>query len=287
MVADMTEIAADADPPAYTVPMSLSPSRVGSFTSCPMQFRFSSIQKLPEPPGIATTKGTIVHRALDDFIKAFPDALPDDAERHLLEIGRRAFTEYLTRPGVQALWWPRFRRIATWFIANERHRREQGFRTVATEINGKITLDGLAGPFEVTARADRIDYRADIGYAVIDYKTGTPPSTKMVEKGWNPQLPLEAAMLAEGGFDGVEAGATAHLLYMRLSGGRVAGEEKPVKLEVEAAVAGAVEGVGKLVHRFDDAKTPYLSQPRPQFLNIYGDYDHLARVKEWRGGRRR
>ena len=65
MVANMTEIAADADPPAYTVPMSLSPSRVGSFTSCPMQFRFSSIQKLPEPPGIATTKGTIVHRALE------------------------------------------------------------------------------------------------------------------------------------------------------------------------------------------------------------------------------
>ena len=30
-----------------------------------MQFRFASIQKLPEAPGVATTKGTIVHRALE------------------------------------------------------------------------------------------------------------------------------------------------------------------------------------------------------------------------------
>ena len=48
--------------PVFPVPTSLSPSRVSSFTSCPMQFRFSSIEKLPEPPGVATTRGTIVHQ---------------------------------------------------------------------------------------------------------------------------------------------------------------------------------------------------------------------------------
>ena len=46
------------------MPTSLSPSRVESFTSCPLAFRFSSIEKLPEPPSPHAVKGTLVHRAL-------------------------------------------------------------------------------------------------------------------------------------------------------------------------------------------------------------------------------
>ena len=34
------------------------------------------------------------------------------------------------------------------------------------------------------------------------------------------------------------------------------------------------------IRRYDDPRTPYLSQPRPSFAG-YGDYDHLARVQEW------
>jgi ATP-dependent helicase/nuclease subunit B len=279
-------------PPVAARPRRLSVTRIETLVRDPYSIYASHILRLlpldplDADPG-AAERGTIVHRALDDFVRAYPDDLPEDALPRLIEFGRKAFAGNLARPGVRALWWPRFRRIAEWFIANERYRREQGFRTAATEVRGAMTIEGRAGAFEITARADRIDYRADVGYAVIDYKTGTPPSNKQVEMGWNPQLPLEAAMLAKGGFATVEAGPTAHLLYMRLSGGRVPGEEKPVKLDVEAAVAGAVEGVTKLVHRFDGEATPYLSQPRPQFLNLYGEYDHLARVKEWRGGRRR
>ena len=51
----------------YDVPVSLSPSRVEAFTSCPMAFRFASIEKLPEPPGIHMTRGSLVHRALELF----------------------------------------------------------------------------------------------------------------------------------------------------------------------------------------------------------------------------
>src|SRR4249920_2595160 len=49
----------------YPVPTSLSPSRVDAFTSCPLAFRFSSIEKLPEPPSPYAVKGTLVHRALE------------------------------------------------------------------------------------------------------------------------------------------------------------------------------------------------------------------------------
>ncbi|MEM8987253.1 MAG: hypothetical protein AAGC95_11070 [Pseudomonadota bacterium] len=43
----------------------------------------------------------------------------------------------------------------------------------------------------------------------------------------------------------------------------------------------ARRGVADLIASYDDPKAPYLSQPRPQFQNAYGDYDHLARRKEW------
>ena len=57
----MTDLAATpTDTSGWTVPTSLSPSRVESFLSCPLAFRFSSIQKLPDPPGTATTRGSLV-----------------------------------------------------------------------------------------------------------------------------------------------------------------------------------------------------------------------------------
>ena len=43
------------------------------------------------------------------------------------------------------------------------------------------------------------------------------------------------------------------------------------------------QGLEKLIDLFGRPDTPYLSQPRPENLG-FGTYDHLARVKEWRGG---
>ena len=40
----------------------------------------------------------------------------------LLAFGRKAIGELLERPGVAHFWWPRFERIARWFIDNERAR---------------------------------------------------------------------------------------------------------------------------------------------------------------------
>ena len=50
---------------SFPVPTSLSPSRVEAFTSCPMAFRFASIERLPEAPQAHLTKGSLVHRALE------------------------------------------------------------------------------------------------------------------------------------------------------------------------------------------------------------------------------
>ena len=50
---------------ALPLPTSLSPSKVASFKDCALAFRFSNIDRLPEPPSPAATKGSLVHRALE------------------------------------------------------------------------------------------------------------------------------------------------------------------------------------------------------------------------------
>lgn len=275
-------------PPVEARPRELPVTRIETWLRDPYAvyarniLELKALDPLDAEPG-AADRGIIVHEVLDRFQKAHPDTLPDDAERRLLEIGQDVFDQQLAHPGVRAFWWPRFERIAEWFIAYERERRALGFHTVGAEVNGHLTLPGKAGDFRLTARADRIDARADIGLSVMDYKTGTVPTAPQVETGLTPQLSLEAAIAQAGGFEDIAAAPVAHLVYLKLSGGREPGKERVLKLDPADVADEAVARLSGLVARFDDPKTPYLSSRRPMFQGRSGDYDHLARVKEWRG----
>jgi ATP-dependent helicase/nuclease subunit B len=233
----------------------------------------------------AAERGIVIHRALEDFLKEFPAELPheDAAYARLIAIGRGAFGAALASPGVWAFWWPRFERIARWFVRRERERRKT-VQPIVTEAQGVITFDAPGGPFTLVARVDRVDRRLDDGRLVFsDYKTGEPPSKTAVVEGFAPQLPLEAAIAARGGFKGLPATETADLLYWRLGGGDPPAEIRSVAKEgeIEALVADAFAGLQGLIAAFDDPNTPYIASPRDNRALRYSDYDHLARVQEW------
>ena len=236
------------------------------------------LDPLQADPG-AAERGILIHAVLERFLKACPDELPADAYERLLDIGEQVFARVLVYPGVRAFWWPRFMRIAGWFVAAERDRRTEA-RPIAGEVSGELHLAGPAGPFLLTATADRIDRLADGGLALIDYKTGTVPTAPEVRAGVAPQLPLEAAIAACGGFAGVPAAPVRELSYWRMSGGEPAGEVKTVG-EVDALAAAARAGLERLIAVFDDPATPYVSRPRPGAAVRASDYDHLARLAEW------
>jgi len=229
----------------------------------------------------AADRGTIVHDALEVFMRAHLDSLPDDAEDRLIDVGRAAFGNHMTRPGVRAFWWPRFKRIAHWFITAERARRQDGATPAVVETEGIIEFDAPGGPFRLRARADRIDRLIAGGLAIIDYKTGMAATAPQAETGLEPQLPLEAAMAERGKFDGMDAGEVHALTYIRLSGGRVPGEIKTLSLDAHAVAENALEGLQQLVREYDQASKPYHSHLRPMKAREIGDYDHLARVREW------
>jgi ATP-dependent helicase/nuclease subunit B len=228
----------------------------------------------------AAEYGAAVHRALDAFVRAFPAALPDGAYDYLLSLGRDAFAALLDRPGVRAFWWPRFRRIGAWFLDGERARRAQIARSW-TEVTGSMVLAAPAGPFTLTAKADRIDQMADGTLAIIDYKTGSVPKAKEVAAGFAPQLPLEAAIARVGGFIDVPARPVSALAYWQLTGAEPAGKREPLADPDAELIESAVSGLETLIEAFDRPETAYLAQPRPAAAPRFSDYAHLARVREW------
>jgi len=224
----------------------------------------------------------LIHQALDKFVSAFPRALPADAEAQLLALGRAAFGPLLSRPGIWAFWWPRFERIAGWFLDQERERRHS-LAALVSETSGSRVFPAPGGDFELNAKADRIERRAD-GLVIVDYKTGTVPRESAVKRGLAPQLPLEAAIAEAGGFADVPAASVAALEYWRLSGLAVPGELKCIAegAEARALIGTALAGLQNLVAWFDDPATPYRAVPVARNAPRYSDYEHLERVKEWR-----
>ncbi|MCG5243135.1 double-strand break repair protein AddB [Azospirillum doebereinerae] len=281
-------LAPEPRPPLAARPRKLSVTAVETWMRDPYAIYaryvlgLGKLDPIAADPG-ASDRGQIIHATLDAFVREFPDALPPDALPRLLDLGRAAFGPLLrTHPDVWAFWWPRFERVAEWFVTLERGRRPR-LRPLATEVTGTLTLYGPGGPFTLTAKADRID-KGPEGLVVIDYKTGTPPSTREIELGFAPQLPLEAAIAEAGGFNGIDQGAVAELAFWRLAGGDPAGEEKPVKGDPATLAAEARAGLEELIRQFDDPATPYRSCPRPAMAPRYTDYAHLARIQEWSAG---
>lgn len=241
------------------------------------------LDPIDSDPG-AADRGNIIHKVLQTFIETYPTTIPEDAERRLLEIGEHEFGDHLSRPGVRAFWWPRFERIAAWFVDWQRERLTAGWEVSFAEDTGTLVVDAVEGGFKISAKPDRIDYRPDIGLSIIDYKTGQAPSKPQVESGLSPQLPLEALIAQNGGFLNVPSKLAAELMYVSLSGGRQPGKAEPLKVDVNEVIKSTWEGVSKLIVAFSDPNRAYLSRPRPQFESRFGHYDHLARVGEWQSG---
>ncbi|MDX6751118.1 double-strand break repair protein AddB [Geminicoccaceae bacterium 1502E] len=247
----------------------------------------SALDPLDADPG-AAERGQLVHAAVEDFVRKWPHALPAEPLEELLRLGRERFAEQAHRPLVAAVWWPRFVQIARWFVAVERQRRLE-IDAVRAELVGELVVDGPGGPVRVRARADRVEVGRD-GLRVVDYKTGVLPAAEEVRNGLSPQLSIEAAIALEGGFAEVHESGVAQVMLWSLKGGEEGGALLDPALsrgrEVRSAARLAEDaraGLEKLVRYFDDPAVPYVPVPRPEVAPRFSDYEHLARVAEWRG----
>jgi ATP-dependent helicase/nuclease subunit B len=272
-------------PPVALRPKALSVTRIERLIRDPYAVYARYVLGLEPLKPIATApdparRGIIFHAAIGDFLAAFPQALPADVAAELEAHGSRHFEQIADYPGLVSFWWPRFRRIARW-MAEEEPSLRNGVARVIAERNGAIDLTVRGEPFRLSCRADRIDLMADGTARIIDYKTGSVPSRKQVESGLSPQLTLQAAILARGGFQDVGGRDTANIAYVHLTGGDPAGEIKWIGLPVMDVAQKHLAELERLLTAYASEMQAYIPRFGMEKDEDESDYDHLSRFREW------
>src|SRR6476661_1144787 len=134
---------------------SLSPSRAADFKTCPLLYRFRTIDRLPERKSLAAVRGTLVHSVLERLYDLPAAKRTVEAAQELLE---PAWAELREEPGVAEL-----------FAVVQ----DDGAETApsAPESVEARLPDGLL----LRGFVDRLDVAPSGALRVVDYKTGAVP----------------------------------------------------------------------------------------------------------------
>ncbi|MCM3515292.1 PD-(D/E)XK nuclease family protein [Nocardioides sp. P86] len=156
----------------------LSPSRAGDFTTCPLLYRFRTIDRLPEPPSVDAVRGTLVHKVLEDLFDLPAAERTPERARTMVDPTWEALVEaepglaelFEDREGPQAAAWLASCRVVLdrWFTLEDPTRLEPAEREVYVEtvLESRLLLRGFV---------DRLDVAPDGALRVVDYKTGRSP----------------------------------------------------------------------------------------------------------------
>ncbi|MCW2679905.1 MAG: recombinase RecB [Frankiales bacterium] len=155
---------------------SLSPSRAGDFMTCPLLFRFRTIDRLPQAPSSAATRGTVVHAVLERLydlpaaertLDAAAGMLRPEWDR-LLEAEPDAASLFDADADLVA-WLDSARELlAGYFQLEDPTRLEPAEREQLVEVV-------LPGGLRLRGIVDRLDRAPSGDLRVVDYKTGRSP----------------------------------------------------------------------------------------------------------------
>ncbi len=156
---------------------SLSPSRAGDFMTCPLLYRFRTVDRLPEPSSPDAVRGTVVHKVLEDLFDLPAAHRTPEQAADLLHPAWESVLE--ADPAIAEMFGPEGPEIGAW-LGSCRTSLEQYFRLedptrlepaerelyVETLLESKLLLRGFV---------DRIDVAPTGEVRVVDYKTGKAP----------------------------------------------------------------------------------------------------------------
>ena len=268
-----------APPPAQR-PDRISVTAVDRLNADPFAFYAQAILKLHaidpvDDDHTARWKGIAVHQALQEWLQhddCDPGKLRPRAEQLL--------RDEAVHPMLRALWSPRLLEAIDWIAALERDNRAMGRRPLAAEVTGETPIAGVT----VHGRVDRIDRLGDGSLAIIDYKTGAPPTQKAVNAGFALQLGLLGLIGRAGGFEGVSGDPVAFEYWSltRHKGkfGKLMCPDKDMQPGefLDHAYAHFKDAAGKWL----TGSAPFTAKLNPAYAP-YGDYDQLMRLEEWYG----
>ena len=223
-------------------------------------------------------KGTAVHRAIElleaERSEKSADHLARLLKRELRGTGE-AEADWLSR---EAIW----QDVATWFLGWRSARDVSG--GLVLEARGELAYVIAGEDFVLSAQADRIETGPAGEITIVDFKTGSAPSDRMIRAGFDQQMPLQALIAGKGGFERVRAAPVAGLEYAEFKAkpkARTIGPGKDGDLTPAAMAARAEEGVKRLIADYRAPGAVFASAPRVQFVKHDYGYNLLARRAEW------
>ncbi len=253
--------------------------------SDPYQFYASEILRLraldlldAEPT--AAWKGTAVHTILELWHKQGGALLP---------IAEAELAKMSAHPLVRGLWWPRLVAGLQWIEDEIAALEGQGRKVLVSEAKGELTYKGV----KLKGRADRIDLLPDESLAIVDYKTGSPPSAKMVQQGYALQLGLIGLMARDAAFAGV-AGEPTRFEYWTLQRSKddknsfgdvitpLLVDKKRTGIKPEDFLPETERFLTEAIDQWIKGDHPFTARLNPDVPG-YADYDQLMRLDEWQG----
>ncbi|MCX7865255.1 MAG: PD-(D/E)XK nuclease family protein, partial [Novosphingobium sp.] len=276
-------------PDAAQRKVSVSATGLDRLRSDPYQFYASAILGLRRLDALdaepsAAWQGEAVHLILERWHKA------GNPPGGLHAIAAQVLDEMSAHPLMRALWRPRLLAALDWIDAEiARMRAESGRKVLVSEAWGSMMRKGV----RIHGRADRIDQCGDGRLVIVDYKTGKPPSWKMVDRGFSLQLGIIGLIAEAGGFENV-AGKAAGFEYWSLardSSGKsqsgfgyvtspVKDGNRKVGIEPADFLPGAAAFLDDALDRWILGNEPFTARLNPD-IKVYTDYDQLMRLDEW------
>ena len=163
------------------LPTTLSPSKISAFKHCPLQFRFSVIDRLPEPPSPAASKGTLVHRALELLMLRAPTDRTPAAALAGLEQARGELADHpefagldLSPEQLDAFHADAAALVQRYFEIED----PAAVRPIGLELRLGVTLGSLT----LRGVIDRLELDRDGELVVTDYKTGRAPGERQEQQ---------------------------------------------------------------------------------------------------------
>jgi putative RecB family exonuclease len=165
----------------------LSPSRAGDFMSCPLLYRFRTIDRLPEPSSPDAVRGSLIHKVLEDlFDLPAADRTPEQARSLLVPTWQALLDE---EPEIAEMFAPAGEEgtdVDSWlvtcrevldryFTLEDPRQLEPAERElyVETLLDSRLLLRGFV---------DRVDIAPSGDIRVVDYKTGRSPGERYEAK---------------------------------------------------------------------------------------------------------
>jgi len=224
-------------------------------------------------------QGTLAH----DILQKWHEARVSNPKADIIAAAEKVFSEKNVHPLLRGLWSPRLFAALEWVA--ETIEAQQDREVVSVERKGSMKHKGV----RVYGRADRIDRLADNSLAIIDYKTGIPPSASQVEAGFALQLGLLGLIARDGDFDGL-SGDAVKFEYWSLARDKAGGfgfvdvplntGKKRSGLEPDEMLPATEVFLDQAISQFIKGTAPFTAKLNPNYPG-YDQYDQLMRLEEW------